>query len=93
MAHKWGAAVAENGLCLIRLQSSLLGWSPCTLAARALPLSTPPVWITNATVGQFFLAVQIPVDTQLPYVVAAPNKLPGNPHFPYGRDVEADGPV
>ena len=93
MERSWGRAVTENGFINLRLQNSALVWSDCTLASRQLPLSSPPVWITNATFGNFFLAVVIPADTQLPYGIVAPNKAAGHPHFPYGRTVEPDTPV
>lgn len=83
MDHKWGRWVTEVGL----------GCTGCTITS-SMTVSTGIAWITNHNPSPGFFDVWvIPTDTSLPFVRTTQNKLPGHPHFPYGRVVAADGPA
>lgn len=83
MDHKWGREVFKTGL----------GDMGATLASRSLaPFGN--VWVTNAIASPgVALAVIVPLDTAPDDTYFAFGFGTGGLHFPYGFDVEPDGPV
>lgn len=83
MDHNWGRWVSEYSV----------GDTGATLASY-YHVSGGTAVITNEKVGASFAVIWfIPPDTANPMVRNIVNKYPGFPHFPYGWEVEPDGPV
>lgn len=70
-----------------------LGDLGATMAARLLHFGTDNFLINTGTHPNGVDYAHVPTDTSLPITINRTFYFPGHPHFPYGREVEDDGPV